>query len=83
MPTLYVENVSRDVLEALRKRAKSNHRSVAAEVRALLEENIPSEKELKRRRDFVADLDRFRASVVRVEGKFPTAEEMLREDRER
>ena len=83
MATLYVENVPKDLLDALRKRAKSNRRSVAAEVRALLEENIPTEKELKRRRDFVANLERFRASVVRVEGNFPTAEEMIREDRDR
>ncbi len=83
MPTLYVENVSKDLYEALRKRAKNNHRSVAAEVRALLEESVPSEKELQRRRDFVARLNEFRASVPRVEGNFPTAEEMIREDRER
>jgi plasmid stability protein len=83
MPTLYVENVSKDLYESLRKRAKRNHRSLAAEVRALLEESVPSERELKRRHDFVERLDRFRASVSRVEGNFPTAEEMVREDRER
>ena len=83
MPTLYVENISKDLYDSLRKRAKSNHRSLAAEVRALLEESVPSEKELKRRRDFVDRLDRFRASVTRVEGNFPSAEEMIREDRER
>jgi plasmid stability protein len=83
MATLYVENVPKDLYEALRKRAKNNHRSVAAEVRALLEESVPGEKELQRRRDFVTRLDEFRASVTRVEGTFPTAEEMIREDRER
>jgi plasmid stability protein len=49
MPTLYVENVPRDLYEALRKRAKSQRRSIAAEVLALLERNFPTQKELKRR----------------------------------
>jgi plasmid stability protein len=83
MPTLYVENVPKDLYAALRKRAKSNHRSLAAEVRALLEENVPSERELQRRRDFVAKIDHLRSSAERVEGVFPTAEEMIREDRDR
>ena len=83
MPTLYVENIPKDLYESLRKRAKSNHRSLAAEVRALLEQSVPSEKELKRRHGFVEKLDRFRASVARVEGDFPSAEDMIREDREK
>jgi plasmid stability protein len=36
MPTLYVRNVPFDLYEALRKRAKQNGRSIAAEVIALL-----------------------------------------------
>ncbi|HXL22656.1 MAG TPA: Arc family DNA-binding protein [Candidatus Dormibacteraeota bacterium] len=83
MPTLYVENVPKDTYEALRKRAKENRRSLAAEVIALLEANIPTEKELRRRREVVRKLMQLRASVPVVPGRFPTAEEMIREDRER
>lgn len=83
MATLYVENVPDDLYDALRKRARSQHRSIAAEVRALLEETIPSGKELKRRREFMAKLDRLSLNATRTNGAFPTAEEMIREDRER
>jgi plasmid stability protein len=83
MPTLYVENVPRDLYEALRKRAKSRRRSIAAEVLILLERSIPTEKELKRRREFVQRLKRLRSSVRPVSGDFPTSEEIIREDRSR
>jgi len=83
MTTLYVENLPKDLYQALRKRAANNHRSVAAEVRTLLEHRVASEKELKKRRAFVSKLDRLRASVVPAEGTFPAAEEMIREDRDR
>ena len=81
MPTLYVENVPRDLYEALRKRAKSQRRSIAAEVIMLLEKNIPTEKELKRRHKFTLKLKRLRASIPPVSGDFPTSEEMILEDR--
>ena len=83
MATLYVENVPDDLYDALRKRAKSQRRSIAAEVLTLLEQNYPTEKELKRRRDFFGKLKRLRESAVRTPGAFPSAEEMVREDRER
>jgi plasmid stability protein len=83
MATLYVENVPDELYDALRERAKSQHRSIAAEVLALLEVNIPTEKELKRRADLLRKLDRLSASVKRAPGEFPTAEEMIREDRSR
>jgi len=57
MATLYVRNVPRDLYDALRKQAKSNHRSIAAEVIALLKQFIPTENELKRRREFILKLD--------------------------
>jgi plasmid stability protein len=83
MATLYVEDVPDDVYQALRKRARSQGRSIAAEVRALLAENIPTAKELKKRREFMTKLDRLRATAQRFEGNFATAEEMIREDRDR
>ncbi|MFZ0806347.1 MAG: Arc family DNA-binding protein [Candidatus Sulfotelmatobacter sp.] len=83
MATLYVENVPEDIYKALRKRARANHKSMAAEVIALLQRNIPTEAELKRRREFYDRLAELRAKPPLTPGPFPSAEEMIREDRER
>ena len=83
MPTLYVENVPDELYDALRARAKLHRRSITAEVLALLEDNLPTEKELRRRADLLRKLDRLSASVKRVRGELPSAEEMIREDRSR
>ncbi|HMD31938.1 MAG TPA: hypothetical protein VKG84_08510 [Candidatus Acidoferrales bacterium] len=83
MATLYVENVPNDVYEALRKRAKGNRRSIAAEVITLLTAIVPTEKELARRRAFGRKLARIRAQPSPGPGPFPSTEEMQREDRGR
>ncbi|MGP0018621.1 MAG: FitA-like ribbon-helix-helix domain-containing protein [Candidatus Sulfotelmatobacter sp.] len=83
MPTLYVENVPDAVYKALRERARKNRKSMAAEVIALLEQHIPTEDELKRRRKAFEGLARLRAMQPPSPGPFPSAEEMIREDRER
>jgi plasmid stability protein len=83
MPTLYVENVPDALYHALRKRAKVHRRSIAAEVLALLESNVPTEKALKRRADLLRKLDRLSRSVKRAAVVFPTAEQIIREDRSR
>lgn len=83
MATLYVENVPDDLYEALRKRAKSNRKSIAAEVLKLLEQFVPTEKELKSRREFVRRLERLRSKPSPSRGPFASAEEMVREDRSR
>jgi plasmid stability protein len=83
MPTLYVENVPDALYDALRKRAKVHRRSIAAEVLALLESNVPTEKELKRRADLLRKLDRLSGLVKRAAGEFPTVEQIIREDRSR
>ena len=83
MPTLYVENVPRDLYEAVRKSAKNQRRSIAAEILALLERSFPTEKELKRRREFVRSLRKLDASIPPLSGDSPTSDEMIREDRSR
>lgn len=83
MATLYVENVPDDIYKALRKRAKANRKSIAAEVIGLLKENIPTEADLKRRREFYDRLAELRAKPSLTSGPFPSTEEMIREDRER
>jgi len=83
MPTLYVENVPKELYEALRKRARANRKSMAAEVISLLEQNVPTEAELTKRRAAVQALARLRAMPSLTPGPFPSAEEMIREDRDR
>ena len=83
MPILYVENVPEDVYKALRKRAKDNSKSIAAEVIELLKQHIPTEAELKRRSAFYDRLAELRARPPLTPGPFPPAEDMIREDRER
>ncbi len=83
MATLYVENVPDDLYKALKKRAKANQKSVAAEVISLLKHFVPTEAELKRRREFADRLAELRNKPPLTPGPFPSAEEMIREDRER
>jgi plasmid stability protein len=83
MATLYVENVPDDLYEALRSRAKARRRSIAAEVLALLEENIATAQELKARHEWVRKLERLRKRQTGSGRRFPSTEEMIREDRER
>lgn len=82
MPTLYVENVPEDIYVALRRRAKENRRSIAAEVLSLLQENVPTTKELARRRAIFSRIQRLN-SAKRPNRSFPSTEEMIREDRNR
>jgi plasmid stability protein len=82
MATLYVENVPDDLYQALREQAKAQHRSMAAEVLALLSQNVPTRKELKAREEFLKKVRRMQLKKLPVES-FIAAEDLIREDRER
>ncbi len=84
MPTLYVENIPDELYEALRQRARQHRKSMAAEILQLLEENIPTAAELERRRQFLKKVEQLHARSPKPSSqRFPSAEEMVREDRER
>lgn len=83
MPTLYVENVPKDLYEALRARARKNRTSIAAVVIEVLKDNVPTPAELKRRRQLYEDLAKLRFEKPPGKGPFASTEEMIREDRER
>jgi plasmid stability protein len=83
MATLYVENVPDNLYEALRKRARGQRRSIAAEVLVLLELHIPTKKTRKARQEFLKKLEALRFTPSPSPGPFPSSEEMIREDRER
>lgn len=73
-----------DLYSALHARAQQNRKSIAAEVLSLLEQNIPTAAELKRRQKLVKQLARIRSSPPPPgAGPFASSELMIREDRER
>lgn len=83
MATLYVENVPDELYEALRSRAKQNRRSMAGEVILLLEQHVPTRRELKRRKRQFQQLLKLQSNKPLTPGPFSSTEEMTREDRER
>ena len=83
MATLYVENVPEELYDALRQKARKHRTSIAAEVLTLLEENVPTAAELRRRAVFLKRMERLRARRPRAGGPFPPAERMQGEDRGR
>ena len=83
MPTLYVENIPDELYEALRTRAKEARKSISAEVIELLSENVPTTKELERRKSLLALAKAIQARPTEPSGPFPSAEQAIREDRDR
>ena len=83
MPVLYVENVPDELYRGLRKRAREHRKSIAAEVISLLERDVPTEAELKRRQQFYKQMERFRSRKVNAQQSSTSIDEMIREDRER
>ena len=83
MATLYVENVPDDLYDALRERARSERNSIAQEVIAILEKFVPTPAELRERRRFVEKALRLSARKTPSARRFPSTEELLREDRAR
>ena len=68
--------------KARRKGPAANHKSIAEIVESLTQ-FVPSEAELKRRREVCDRLAELRARPPLNPSPFPSAEEMIREDRER
>ncbi len=83
MATLYVENVPDDRYEALRERAKRNGRSISAEIIELLKQRVPTEADLQKRHEFYLRVLEYQKREPLTPGPHPSAEEMIREDRER
>ncbi len=81
MATLYVENVPDELYEAIRAKAKENRKSIAAEILSLLEQNFPTARELKARRELLRRVRLLQSASAPGTGPFPSTEEMQREDR--
>jgi hypothetical protein len=83
MATLYVDNFADDLYDALRKKAKERRSSIAAVLTDLVRQHVPPESELAARRAYLKRLKKIHARPVPPGIKFPSTEEMLREDRDR
>ena len=82
MATLFVKDFPDDVYEALKDRARANGRSLAAEVRVLLEQAVPPRRSWK---EVAEQVRKFREKIAR-EGRGIPLEEIVkwvREDRDR
>lgn len=81
MATLYIENVPDELYDAIRAKAKEKRKSIAAAVLVVLEQNFPTARELKARREFLRRVKRLQLVTPPGTGPFPSTEEMQREDR--
>ncbi len=79
MPTLHVKDVPEDVYRAVAARARRAGRSLAAEVRKMLEEGATSEHSLE---GVVRSIEHVRRAYPPKKGK-PGVDKMLAEDRGR
>jgi plasmid stability protein len=82
MAKLYLENVPNDLYESLRERARSNRRSIPAEALSLLDQLLPTATKVRRRAAFYRRIQRLRLTRRATRGG-SSAEELLREDRQR
>ena len=83
MATLYVEKIPKQLYEALRARARKNRKSISAEVLSLLEQNVVTAAEQKKRQSFLRQVLHLRTRSTRSKGHFPSTELLQREDRAR
>jgi plasmid stability protein len=82
MASLNVENIPDDRYEALRERAKRHQRSIVAEILALLEGYVPTEKEIEARHEAVRKLEKLRFTSTSAT-PVPSSLDMIREYRDR
>jgi plasmid stability protein len=82
MATLFVKDFPDDVYEALKDRARANGRSLAAEVRVLLQQALPPRRSSK---EVAESIRRFREKIAREGRGIPLDEivKLVREDRDR
>jgi plasmid stability protein len=79
MGQVLIRNIADDVLDRLKRRAAAEHKSLERSLREALDEMAkPNRAEL------LADLDRLRAQIGAQEPDchYPSAEELIREDRD-
>lgn len=61
----------------------SNRLSAVGEAISRIEQDVPTASELQKRERFYRRMEKLRSPKPKGRGLFPTAEQMIREDRER
>ena len=80
MSTLHVRNVPETLYESIRRLARASSRSLSAEVVELLDQAVTDVQQRLRMKELLADMKRSR---IRPPAGAPTAERLIREDRDR
>lgn len=81
MPSVHLKNVPEELYRSLRARARSNRRSIAAEILSLLGQAVPTAAEVRRRAALYRRIQRLRPRKgFNATGR--SAEDLLRKDRE-
>lgn len=83
MPALYIQNFPEDTYAALKREAKQHHTSMSALVIDALSTLFPSDEVIAARWAAHRRLSELQKLPSPGDGPFPTAEEMIREDRQR
>jgi hypothetical protein len=83
MATLHLENVPDDLLEAIEDRASEEKTTVELAVLHVLSRMFPTKAQLAVRQDRMKRFLELQKATPPGEGPFPSAEEMIREDRNR
>ena len=81
MPSLHVRNVPEELHSELRRRAERHHRSLSAEVIALLEQAVTAEQVRNGQEQLLASIRR-RRKLTSTKGEVDSVS-LLREDRDR
>lgn len=83
MASLYIENVPRALHEALCRRARAHKHSIEKEILAIVEANVPTQKELKARQQLFKKACEMQSRKLKSRKITAATEAMLRKDRER
>jgi len=81
--TTLLKKLRKELYQARAEGSGSIAAPTAAEVLSLLEENVPTRKELRARRALMRTLERMRAAAPKAKRRFSSTEEIQREDRTR
>jgi len=82
MPSLMLRNIPNDAYTALKREAKRNHRSLNAEVLALLRDKAEMARRRARAAQAMKRLDVLQTELVRDFPNQPSSVELIREDRD-
>jgi plasmid stability protein len=82
VPNVMVRNIPKDAYAALKHDAKRNHRSLNAEILAMLRDKADMARRRERAAEAMKRLDVLQAHIAREFPHQPSSVELIREDRD-